>query len=58
MVILLKRPGHVRPEFIQLARKKDRSPEEEIILAEMKLEMGERLLVQPAEDIYNATVLS
>lgn len=52
------RPGHVRPEFIQLARKKDRSPEEEVILAEMKLEMGERLLVQPAEDIYNATVLS
>lgn len=50
------RPGHVRPEFITLARKQDRTAEEEKVLAEMKLEMTGRLLPLPAEEVYDAKV--
>lgn len=52
------RPGHVRPEFIVLARKQGRSAEEEVELAAMKIEMGERLLPLPAAEIYDAKVYS
>ena len=51
------RPGHVRDKFIQLARKKDRTPEEETELAGMKREMADRLMASKAEDIYDAKVL-
>lgn len=50
------RPGHVRPEFIVLARKQGRTAEEEVILAEMKREMGDRLVPLPAEEVYDAKV--
>ncbi|KAA8605639.1 hypothetical protein AL036_17980 [Salipiger aestuarii] len=50
------RPGHVRPEFIVLARKQDRTPAEEVTLAAMKREMGDRLLALAAEEIYDAKV--
>ena len=47
----------MRDEFIQLARKKDRTPEEETELAGMKREMADRLMASKAEDIYDAKVL-
>lgn len=50
------RPGHVRPEFIVLARKQGRTDEEEVILAEMKREMGDRLVPLAAEEVYDAKV--
>ena len=40
-----------------MARKKDRTPEEEHILAGMKREMADRLMAAKAEDIYNAKLL-
>lgn len=52
------RPGHVRPEFIQLARKQDHTPADEEELVKMKREMSGRLIVMPCEDIYNAKVLA
>ena len=52
------RPGYVRDEFIQLARKKDLTQEEAQLLAEMKREMAGRLMKAKAEDIYQAEVLS
>lgn len=50
------RPGHVRPEFITLARKQGRSAEDEVILAAMKREMGDRLLPLDAAEVYDAKV--
>lgn len=55
--VITIRPGFVRDEFIQMARKKDRTPEEEHILAGMKREMADRLMAAKAEDIYNAKLL-
>lgn len=52
------RPGHVRPEFIQLARKQDRTPEEEAALVKMKLEMSDRLIRMPSEELYDAKVIA
>lgn len=51
------RPGHVRPEFIAMARKPDRTPEDEVQLADLKREMADRLMPLPAADIYDATIL-
>ena len=50
------KPGHVREEFITLARKTDRSPDEERQLVELKHEMADRLMALPATEIYNAKV--
>ena len=50
------KPGHVREEFITLARKTDRSPDEERRLVELKHEMADRLMALPATEIYNAKV--
>lgn len=50
------KPGHVREEFITLARKTDRSPDEERRLVELKHEMADRLMALPATEIYNAQV--
>ncbi|WJS85272.1 hypothetical protein [Paracoccus sp. TOH] len=50
------RPGHVRPEFITLARKQNRTEEEEADLVQWKKEMTERLLPLPAETVYDAKV--
>ena len=56
-VVITIRPGYVRDEFIQLARKKERTSEEERLLAEMKREMADRLMHARAEDIYDAKIL-
>ncbi len=56
-VVITIRPGYVRDEFIQLARKKERTSEEERLLAEMKREMADRLMRARAEDIYDAKIL-
>jgi hypothetical protein len=47
------RAGHVRDEFIALARKTDRTPDEERRLTELKQEMADRLLALPATEIYD-----
>jgi hypothetical protein len=57
VVVVTIKPGFVRPEFIEMARKKGRTEGEEKILAEMKLEMAGRLLKARAEDVYNAEIL-
>lgn len=57
LVVITIRPGYVRDEFIQLARKKERTSEEERLLAEMKREMADRLMRARAEDIYDAKIL-
>lgn len=51
------KPGHVRPEFITLARKANRTEADEVRLAELKQEMADRLMAQPATDIYQTRVL-
>jgi hypothetical protein len=50
------RPGHVRGEFIELARKEGRSAEEETRLAALKREMRDRLVPLAPEDVYDAKV--
>lgn len=50
------RPGHVREEFITLARKEGLTAEEKVRLADLKREMGDRLVVLPAEEVYDAKV--
>ncbi len=57
IVVVTIKPGFVRPEFIKMARIKDRTAEEEKLLAEMKLEMAGRLLKARAEDVYNAEIV-
>jgi GrpB-like predicted nucleotidyltransferase (UPF0157 family) len=52
-VKLIIRKGIVREEFILLGRKLDRTPEEDQRLATLKLDMAERLLRLPAEDVYD-----
>ena len=53
-VAVTLRPGYVREEFIQLARKKGRTEAEERVLAGMKRDMAARLMAAKAEDIYRA----
>ncbi len=50
------RPGHVRYEFIELARKDSLTQEEEGRLATLKREMGDRLVPLAAADVYDARV--
>lgn len=50
------RPGHVRPEFLELARKENRTADDEVRLAALKREMGDRLVPLPPEDVYDAKV--
>jgi hypothetical protein len=45
--------GFVSEEFIDLARAEDRSAEQEARLAEMKLEMAERVMAAPAAEVYD-----
>jgi hypothetical protein len=49
---LLLRPGFVTAEFVDLASKADRSPDEETYLDQLKAQLSERLLGTPAEDVY------
>ena len=45
-VVVTIRPGFVRQDFIEMARKPNRTEEEEVILAEMKRDMAKRLWKQ------------
>ena len=52
---LVLRDGFVTHEFLDLARTEGRSPEQESRLDELKREMAERVLAQPAEGVYDVT---
>lgn len=51
-VKLQVKEGLVREEFVVLEHKKDRTPEENKRLEVLKLEMSDRLLSAPCEDVY------
>jgi hypothetical protein len=50
---LLLRPGFVTAEFIDLAGKPVRTHPEEAHLDQLKVQLAERLLAAPAEDVYD-----
>lgn len=47
------REGFVLDEFIALARKEDRTRQEDERLAVLKQEMADRLMARPASDVYD-----
>ena len=47
------REGYVREEFVALARKGERTGEEEGRLTVLKQELADRLLASPATDVYD-----
>jgi hypothetical protein len=49
---LLLRPGFVTAEFIDLAGKPNRTHADEAHLDQLKVQLAERLLGAPAEDVY------
>ena len=53
MVELMIRPGMVREEFLELGGKQNRSNDEEIHLAWLKLEMTERLMKLHPSAVYD-----
>jgi hypothetical protein len=55
-VTLAIRDGFVTDEFIGLARRKERTPEEEALLDRLKLEMADRVMSSIAADVYDATL--
>jgi hypothetical protein len=50
---LVVREGIVPDEFIELARTDARSAEQEARLDQLKLEMVERVMSSPAQDVYD-----
>ncbi len=54
-VTLVLREGYVTDEFIDLARKEERSAAEEIHLAALKLEMADLVMSSAAAAVYDAT---
>jgi hypothetical protein len=52
-VTLALREGFVTEEFLDLARREQRSPEEEAHLDELKRQMAERVMAHPAEEVYD-----
>lgn len=46
------RPGHVREDFIALSRKPNKTDAEEKELAALKIEMAQRLVPLPADEVY------
>ncbi len=56
-VVVTIRPGFVKAEFVQLARKENLTQEEADLLIRMKKEMASRLLSAEAAEIYRAEVL-
>jgi hypothetical protein len=52
---LLLRKGFVTAEFIDLASKSDRTQAEDARLGQLKVDLAERLLARPAEDVYDLT---
>jgi len=51
-VTLICREGWVSDEFIALARTQERSGEQERRLSQLKLEMADRVMAAPANDVY------
>jgi hypothetical protein len=54
-VTLVLRDGYVTDEFIALARRGSRTPEEEAHLDVLKREMADRVMAAPAEAVYDFT---
>jgi hypothetical protein len=52
-VTLLLREGYVSEEFIDLARKQDRTEEEEARLDLLKQQMADRVMASAASDVYD-----
>ena len=52
-VTLLLRDGFVTEEFIDLARSQDRSAAQERRLDELKIDLAQRVMGAPAEDVYD-----
>jgi hypothetical protein len=52
-VTLVLRDGYVTPEFIDLARKDERTPEEKARLDELKEEMAQTVMGAEAADVYD-----
>jgi hypothetical protein len=52
-VTVVLREGYVREEFLALARLEGRTAEEENRLTVLKQEMADRLLANPATDVYD-----
>ncbi len=50
---LVLRDGFVTEEFIDLARKEDRSADEESKLDRMKLDLADRVMARPAPEVYD-----
>ncbi len=55
-VTLAIRDGFVTDEFIGLARRKERTVDEEALLDRLKLEMADRVMSSSAADVYDATL--
>ena len=52
IVTVAVRDGFVTDEFVDLARKEDRDAAEEERLGVMKLQMAERVMAHPADEVY------
>ncbi len=52
-VTLLLREGYVIDEFIALARKPERTPEDDARLDELKADMADRVMGKPADEVYD-----
>jgi hypothetical protein len=55
-VTLLLRDGYVADEFIELARRDDRSVDDETRLAALKQEMADRVMAARADQVYDSLV--
>lgn len=51
---LTLRAGFVTPEFLELSRRLERSPAEELRFTALKEDMAERVMSSPAEQVYDA----
>jgi len=56
VIDLALRPGIVREEFLGLARKEILSKEEKVRLDELKADMADRLMAQPAKALFEVTI--
>lgn len=56
VVDLALRPGIVREEFLRLSRQAERTTDETARLEELKVDMADRLMAQPAEALFDVSV--
>ena len=56
-VTAVLRPGFVTDDFIEIARRSERTPQEERRLDAMKAEMAARVIGAPASDVYDVDPL-